>query len=96
LGLDPTIPPDATLGSSLRGKDRLREGSRDIAPRYPACPHWQKVWDAWKRFHASLLKQFQESGEDPATYLDDHYRDSPDRAYYYDLQAGRKCQGDEP
>jgi hypothetical protein len=71
----------------------IASGVRDslASPRYPACPHWFKVWQALDHYQQSFLREFQSSGDDPVTYIERQRKSNPSGMIYHDLSAGRKC-----
>jgi ubiquinone/menaquinone biosynthesis C-methylase UbiE len=71
----------------------IASGVRDYVCglRYPACPHWDKVWEACSDYYQSLLSQFQASGKRPADYVREQTPENPSAMFFYDMQAGRKC-----
>lgn len=64
---------------------------RDTGPRYPPCPHWEQLFEAFRPYWDARLEEYQASGKDPVTFLEEHYKNKPRSVFYFDIHAGRKC-----
>jgi SAM-dependent methyltransferase len=69
----------------------IASGVRDMATTYPHCPHWEKVYDAFRRFFEMRTEDYRASGQDPVTYLIEQTANDPSYVYYYNLHGGRQC-----
>ena len=67
-------------------------GVRDyIIFRYPQCPNWDKVYDAYHRYMSASLEKYQASGLDLITFFDEQYQSDATGMFYADMYAGRQC-----
>lgn len=67
----------------------IASGVRDmITFRYPSCPHWDKLYDAYHRYYVARLEEYQASGKDPIAFAQTHETKG---LLYLDWHAGRQC-----
>ncbi len=69
----------------------IASGVRDMSTIYPYSPHWEKVYEAARRFYESRLNDYRESGQDPVAYFTEQNAKNPSYIFYYDFHAARKC-----
>lgn len=69
-------------------------GVRDIADRYPECPNWARVWDAWSAYCDAIREECVSGARDPVealrTFVSEYEGDYYHSVLHYDLRAGRK------
>lgn len=69
----------------------IASGVRDVSTIYPFSPHWEKVYEARRRFSESLLEDYRASGQDPITYYKEQSAKSPSFIFYSNSFSGRHC-----
>ncbi len=69
----------------------IAAGVRDTHITYPHSPHWEKLYDAFRRYWNARLDDYRASGLDPVTFYDERHKIDPSYIFYYDMHAGRKC-----
>ncbi len=69
----------------------IASGVRDMSFTYPHCPHWDKLFEAYRRYWVARLEDYRKSGKDPVAFYEEQNKINPSYAFYYDMQAGRKC-----
>lgn len=70
-------------------------GVRDLfaAIRHPACPNWDRMWNARNRRKEIKIKDFQNSDLNPEEYLEQQKKHNPTCMNVGHRDAGRKCTG---
>ncbi len=89
--LDPVMGLKEQKRVTKTGGWVIASGVRDISFLYPYCPHWDKVYEAYRRYWVARLEKYRASGKDPVQFYEEEYKSSPSLIFYYDMHAGRKC-----
>jgi ubiquinone/menaquinone biosynthesis C-methylase UbiE len=89
--LDPVLSMKEQKRVARKGGWVVASGVRDMPTTYPYSPHWEKVYEAWRRFFEIRLNDYRASGQDPITYFNEQNTKKPSYIMYGDLHAGRKC-----
>jgi ubiquinone/menaquinone biosynthesis C-methylase UbiE len=66
----------------------VRDAHAGVTFRYPSCPHWDKVYNAYHRYFVARLEEYHASGKDPIAFAQEYETGG---ILYIDWHAGRKC-----
>ena len=64
-----------------------------LVRRYPECPAWEAVWDAFGVHYENRFQEFRSSGKSAAEYHQYLIESNPSWLIYFDLHSGTKCAG---
>ncbi|GAJ13721.1 unnamed protein product, partial [marine sediment metagenome] len=73
--LDPVMGLKEQKRVAKKGGWVIASGVRDmIILRHPSCPHWDKVYEAYRRYWVARLEEYRASGKAPLAFLEEQYK----------------------
>jgi ubiquinone/menaquinone biosynthesis C-methylase UbiE len=90
--LDPVMGLKEQKRVSKKGGWVIASGVRDhVDLRHPSCPHWENLYEAYRKYWVACLEEYRASRKDPAKFIEEKYKSALSWLFYYDIHAGRKC-----
>jgi SAM-dependent methyltransferase len=89
--LDPVLGLQEQQRAAKKGGWVIASGVRDTGFRYPPCPQWEKLFEAFHPYWDARLQEYHASNKDPVTFLEEQSKSHPTSVFYFDIHAGRKC-----
>ena len=91
--LDPVTALKEQRRVTKKGGWVIASGVRDyrLVRRYPACPAWEKVWEAITTYYGSRLEEFLSSGKSAPEYTQYLNDKNPSELVYFNMHSGTKC-----